>query len=163
MGRQGLRGGAQSTRPLGGTATGVMSALMAHQDLELACWAFGHLERDDVDGFLSYVDPEAEWHSYLPELEGAFHGHPGVREWWSVLRCVVLDLPPLVEDARDLGEWILLGARARGSRAESGASSAVEFWQLAKVPERQITHYAAFPSSEGALEAAGAARIPSLP
>jgi hypothetical protein len=122
---------------------------MAHQDLELAYWAFGHLQRDDVDGFLSYVDPEAEWHSYLPQVEGTFHGHEGVREWWSTLRSVVLDSPPLVEDAHDLGEWILLGAKAEG------VVNNAEFWQIVKVPERQITHYAAFPASEGAVEAAG--------
>jgi SnoaL-like domain len=123
---------------------------VAHQDLELAYWAFGHLQRDNVEGFLSYVDPEAEWHSYLPEVEGTFHGHEGVREWWSTLRGVVLDSPPLIEEARDLGEWILLGARV-----EAGRASGSDFWQIMKVPERQITHCAAFPSSEGALEAAG--------
>ena len=128
---------------------------MAHQDLELAYWAFGHLERDDLEGFLSYVDPEAEWHSYLARVEGTFHGHEGVRAWWSTLRGEVLDSPPLIEDARDLGEWILLGARAQESRPGADAVIAAEFWQLAKVPERQITHYAAFPSSEGALDAAG--------
>jgi len=128
---------------------------MAHQDIELAYWAFGHLQRDDVDGFLSYVAPEAEWHSYLPRVEGTFHGHQGVREWWSTLRSELVESPPWVEEARDLGEWILLGARAEGSRAE--ADGCGEFWQILKVPERQITHYAAFPSSEEAVGAAGTA------
>jgi ketosteroid isomerase-like protein len=61
---------------------------MSQENVELARRAYEALGRDDLDELLALVDPEVEWHSLVLEMEGTFHGHEGVRRWWTSLHSV---------------------------------------------------------------------------
>jgi hypothetical protein len=127
---------------------------MSQENVELAYRAYENLQRDDIEGFLSYVHPEAEWHSLVLQMEGTFHGHDGVREWWSNLRSAFPDWRPFLEEGRDLGaDWVLLHARAQARGAGSGVGIDGDFWQIGRIRRGQITHYAAFRTQQEALEA----------
>ena len=123
--------------------------------MDISHRAYGHLQRDDIEGFLTYVDPEAEWHSLVLEMEGTFHGHEGVREWWRNLRGAFPDWRPTLQEARDLGDWVLLHARAQASGAGSGVGIDQDFWQVGKIRDGRIVYYAAFRTEREALEAVG--------
>jgi ketosteroid isomerase-like protein len=128
---------------------------MSRENVELARRAYGHLQRNDIEGFLRYVDPDAEWHSLVLEIEGTFHGHEGVREWWGNLRDVFPDWWPTLQEVRDLDDWVLMHARATASGAGSSIGIDQDFWQVGKIRQGCIVYYAAFRTEREALKAAG--------
>ena len=129
---------------------------MSQENVNLAHRAYEHLQHDDIEGFLGYVGPGAEWHSLVLEMEGGtFHGHEGVREWWSSLRSVFPDWFPTVQEARDLGDWVLIRARAKANGTGSGLGIDNDFWQVARIDHGHIVYYAAYRSEREALEAVG--------
>ena len=124
------------------------------QNTELAYRAYEALQRDGVEAFLAYVHPDAEWHPLVLQLEGVFHGYDGVRQWWTNLLAVFPDWRPAIEDEpRELGDWVLIHARASGSGRGSGIGINDDFWQAARVRDGLIVWYGAFRTEEEALEA----------
>ncbi len=137
--------------PLAGSSA--ILAAMSRENVELAYRAYEAVERDGIEGFLEYVHPEAEWHSLVLQLEGVFHGHDGVREWWSSILTVFPDWRPSMEEPpRDLGDWVLIHARAKGNAVGSGIAIDDDFCQIAEVRDRLIVWYGSFRSEEEALE-----------
>ena len=82
----------------------------------IAQHAYAALSRGDLDGFLEHVDPEVEFSSLIAEAEGrAYHGHDGVRQWWSSvadflggLRFELVGYHDLAED-RGYAELVVVG------------------------------------------------------
>lgn len=129
---------------------------MSRENVELAYRAYDALQREGIEGFLTYVDPEAEWHSLVLQLEGVFHGHDGVRAWWKSILTVFPDWRPTMEEPpRDLGDWVLIHARAKARAAGSGIAIDDDFWQAAQVRDGLIVWYGSFRSEAEALEAVG--------
>jgi hypothetical protein len=128
---------------------------MAEDNVQLVYRAYEALQADDIETFLSFVDPEVEWHSLILEIEGKFHGHEGVREWWGSLRSVFPDWNPSIVEVRDLSEHVVIHARGVGSGAVSGVGIDDDFWQVAKLRENRIVWYRAVRTEREALEAAG--------
>jgi len=126
---------------------------MSQENLEVTRRAYAALQRDDIDAFLAYVHPDAEWHSLVLEMEGTFHGHDGVREWWSSLRAVFPDWAPSLVETRDLGEHVLAHASATASARESGVGIDENFWQAVELRDGLVVWYAAFRTEAEALEA----------
>jgi SnoaL-like protein len=54
-------------------------------DLEaIAREAYQALNDFDLEKFISLVDPDVEFGSLIAEVEGQrYHGHDGIRRWWS--------------------------------------------------------------------------------
>lgn len=136
---------------------------MSDENVDVAYRGYEALRANDLDRFLGYVDPEVEWHSLVLEIEGVFHGHEGVREWWTGLRSVFPDWQPSIVEVRDLGEHVIIHARALGSGAGSGVGIDDDFWQVARFREGRIVWYRAVRTEREALEAAGAAGSPEAP
>jgi ketosteroid isomerase-like protein len=128
---------------------------MSEENVEAARRCYAALRDDDIEGFLENVDPEAEWHSLILEIEGVFRGHEGIRRWWRDLRSVFPDWDPSIAEMRDLGDWVLVHAEGTGSGVSSGVGIADDFWQIARFRDRRIVWYGAFRSEREALEAAG--------
>jgi ketosteroid isomerase-like protein len=128
---------------------------MSQENVERARRAFAALQRDDIEEFLSYVDPEAEWNSLVLEMEGAFHGHDGVRQWWASLLAVFPDWRPTIVEVRDVDDCVLLHARGSGTGAGSGVGIDEDFWQVAQMQGGRIVWYGAFRTEQEALEAVG--------
>ena len=95
---------------------------MSQENVELVHRAYEALQADDIDAFLTFVHPDVEWHSLILEIEGVFHGHDGVREWWRGLRSVFPDWQPSVVEARDYGRHVVIHARGVQKRRLSLAA-----------------------------------------
>jgi ketosteroid isomerase-like protein len=128
---------------------------MSQENVELAHRVFEAFNRDDIETFLTYVDPDAEWHGRMGDMEGTDHGHDGVRQWWTSLFEVFPDWRPAIMDVRDLGDFVLVHARGVGSGAGSGAGIDEDFWQVAEVRGGRIVWYRAFRREAEALAAVG--------
>jgi ketosteroid isomerase-like protein len=126
---------------------------MSRENLEAAERGYAALQRDDLESFLAYVHPEAEWHSLVLEVEGVRYGHDGVRDWWAGLRAVFPDWSPEIIEVRDLGDWVVIHAQAKGSAERSGVGINADFWQAALMREGLIVWYGAFRTEAEALEA----------
>ena len=109
--------------------------------------------RRDFDAFLTYIDPEVEFRSHVLELEGAYHGHDGVRAWWDNVVAVFPDWSPLVEDAREIGDSVLVRVRAEGKGTGSGIPLERDIWQVAQVRGGRLKRWAFFRTEEEALKA----------
>jgi ketosteroid isomerase-like protein len=128
---------------------------MSQENLDLAHQAYAALQEGDFDEFLSYFDPEVEFKSLVLELEGVFHGHDGVRQWWEGLLAAFPDWNPSLLEVRDLDDRVLIHASATGRGAASGIGIEDDFWQLVEVRNGRVVSYAAFRTQAEALEAAG--------
>ena len=129
---------------------------MSAENVEIAQKAYAALrDGDDIDRFLTYLDPEVEWHSLILEIEGVFRGHAGVRRWWQELRSVFPDWDPSIAEIRDLGDWVLVHAVGSGSGSSSGIGLFEDFWQIARFRDGLVVWYGAFRTEDQALEAAG--------
>jgi ketosteroid isomerase-like protein len=121
---------------------------------ELAQLTYDRLRADDVEGFLEYVDPDAEWHSLFLEIEGVFRGHDGVREWWRALHTIFPDWDPSLVEIRDFGDVVVTQAAATGSGAASGVGLDNHFWQVVKLRDGKIVRYRAARTEAEAIEIA---------
>jgi ketosteroid isomerase-like protein len=127
---------------------------MSQENVDLALRAHEAFWRNDLDEFLACVDPEAEWHPLAHEIEGARHGHDGVRLWWAGLFAVFPDLRPSIAETRDLGDdFVLINMRGEGSGAESGVGIDLDLWQALEIRRGRIVWYRASRTAEEAFEA----------
>ena len=57
--------------------------------MEVAQRHFEAWQRDDFEAWLSFIDPDVEWLTAIERGLGhagnVFHGHEGMREFWSPL------------------------------------------------------------------------------
>jgi len=93
---------------------------VARSDIHVVCGSHEAFRRRDLDAFLEHMDPEVEFTSLVLEVEGAYRGHDGARAWWDDILAVFPDWQPQVEDARQIGERVLLKVRAEGAGTGSG-------------------------------------------
>ena len=83
---------------------------MAHTnepvDLDaIARAAYQALNDQDLERFISLIDPEVEFGSLIAEVEGQrYHGHEGIRRWWSEVIGSLTDLHFDVVDVHPLGD-----------------------------------------------------------
>ena len=87
---------------------------MSRENVEVVRGTFDAFQARDLDAFLSYMDPEVEYRSLVLEVEGVYCGHEGIRSWWESVLAVFPDWSPKIEDARDLGDRVLVRVRAEG-------------------------------------------------
>lgn len=126
---------------------------MSQENIEVVCGTHEAFQRRDLDAFLSYMDREIEFRSLVLEVEGIYHGHEGIRSWWENVLAVFPDWSPQVEDARDVGDRVLVRVRAEGSGTGSGIALERDFWQVADVRDGRVKSSAFFRTEQEALEA----------
>ena len=128
---------------------------MSQENVDLVRGCYEALAADDIEGFLAYLDPEIEFTSLILEIEGTFHGHGGVREWWTGLRSVFPDWYPSLVDVQTFGPWVVVHAQGSGSGGTSGVGVVGDFWQVGEVREGRLISYRGVRTEQEALEAAG--------
>jgi ketosteroid isomerase-like protein len=102
---------------------------MSEENVEAFKRAFDAINRRDVDGLLSEVDPEVEWHGAILMAMGGrqtvHRGHEGVREWLRDLYETLSDFQAEYPEIRDLGDRaVAIGrVRARGTASEAEIES----------------------------------------
>jgi ketosteroid isomerase-like protein len=109
--------------------------------------------RRDLEGFLSHHDAAVQFKSLVLEVEGVYHGLDGLRSWWETVLDVFPDWTPQIEDAREVGERVLLRVRVEGEGTGTGIGLERHAWNVVEVRDGRITSSAFFRTEEEALEA----------
>ena len=110
--------------------------------------------RRDLDAFVGYMHPDVEFTSLVLEVEGTYRGHEGVRSWWDNILGVFPDWQPWVEDAREVGDRVVLRIRAEGPGTGSGINVDRDIWEVADVRNGRLRSWKFFRTEREALEAA---------
>ncbi len=95
---------------------------MSQDNVEVARRAFDAFNRRDLDAFLALMDEEVEVGSRQVAIEGGYHGHQGVRRWWTDLLAAFPDYTAEVEELRDLGDVMLVRVRGSAQSAHGGSA-----------------------------------------
>lgn len=127
---------------------------MAESDIDVVCGSHDAFRRRDLDAFVEYMDPGIEFTSLVLEVEGTYRGHDGIRSWWNDILDVFPEWQPQVEDARQVGERVLLKVRAEGAGTGSGIDVDRAIWQVAEVRDGRIAAWRFFRTEDEALAAA---------
>ena len=126
---------------------------MTQADIDVIHASHEAFRRRDLDTFLSYVDPELEFRSLILEVEGVYHGHEGLREWWHNVLAVFPEWSPRAEDAREIGDSVLVRVRSEGQGTGSGIPLERDIWQVVQVRDGRLKSWAFFRTEAEALEA----------
>jgi SnoaL-like domain len=111
--------------------------------------------RRDWDGFLALIGDEIQVESRLVPMEGAYHGHEGLRRWWDNFLGTFPDYTIQVEELRDLGDVTLAQVRGWGHGAGSSTPLIDPFWQPLKWRDGRCVSWRNCSTEEEALEAVG--------
>jgi len=113
------------------------------------------LERGDVEAALEIVDDEVVWLAARSAVEGAYHGHDGIRRFMADNAENFERFEPDFRDVRDLGDRVLaigtIHVRGRGSGVEADIPAA----GIATFKEGRMVRWEDFRERRVALEAAG--------
>jgi ketosteroid isomerase-like protein len=109
----------------------------------------------DLNALLAVMDPEVEAHPRLASMEGSFHGHDGIRRWWTNLLDTFPDLAAEVVSMEDLGDLTLAAVHIRGHGVESDTPFDATFWQIARWRSGKCFWRATFNTRAEALASVG--------
>ena len=128
---------------------------MSEENVEAVRRAAEALNRLDADAILVLVDEKIVFEPLRSGVEGAFHGHEGIRKYvrdtaqsWSQFEVAYGEI-------RDLGDRVLATGRVWTRGRGSGVETEVRSAGLFTFREGRIVHYKDFGDAEAALEAAG--------
>ena len=127
------------------------------ENVDLVHRCYEALASEDIERFLTYLDPEIEFTSLVLEIEGTFRGHDGVRRWWTGLRSAFPEWNPSIVDVRAGGDYVVVRAHGAGVGGASGVGVDDEFWQVGEVRNGKLISYRAVRTEREAFEAAGLA------
>ena len=127
---------------------------MSQADIELVRDSHAAFRRRDLETFVEHMDPEIEFSSLILEVEGTYRGHDGIRSWWNDILAVFPDWQPQVEDAREVGDRVLLRVRAEGAGTGSGIDVDRVIWQVVDVRDGLLTSWKFFRTEQEAAAAA---------
>jgi ketosteroid isomerase-like protein len=102
---------------------------MSRDELDLTLLMYEVFNRRDLDAMLALMHDEVQIESRLVAMEGSYHGHEGVRRWWSNLLGVLPDYTGEVEELHELGDITLAKVRGRARGAASNTPVVETFWQ----------------------------------
>jgi ketosteroid isomerase-like protein len=116
--------------------------------------------RDDLDAFLTPLDPDIKWHTSIePFFEGresVFRGHDGIREFWKIYRGEAFQrLEIRMDEFRDVGESLLSLGEIKTIGQASQVQLTSEIAQLWTFRDGKIVSSNDFLSHAEGLKAAG--------
>jgi ketosteroid isomerase-like protein len=129
---------------------------VSQQNVEMLHEAVDAYSRRDVEAFLKNAHPDVEWYPFTAQAEGgeAYHGHEGVRRWWSNLVANVDEFEASVSECRDLGDTVIGFGRLRG-QFKSGVTIEVEIALVARYRNGLLVWGRVYRTRAEALEAVG--------
>jgi ketosteroid isomerase-like protein len=111
--------------------------------------------RGDIEAFLRVVDPDVVWLPQRSAMEGAYHGHDGVRKWFAQTRATFDLFEWDVREVRDLGERILAAGSVHIRGHRSSVETDIPFAGLFTFARGKVIRWEDFRDRRLALEAAG--------
>ena len=130
---------------------------MSQENVEIVRKGFEAANRGDIEGALTYLDPDFELRSaIIGGAEGnVFRGHDGFRRWYAESMESFEELTTELTDYRDLGDRIValghIHARGRGSGLDVDSPTGWVF----TVRRGKVVSAEGFLNPADALEAAG--------
>ena len=125
---------------------------MSEDNRRLAESAYAALNRRDLDGFLDLVHPEVEFGSLIAEADGrTWHGHDGVRDWWTTVVHSVGGLRFEPDRIESFGDDGITGMRIVGTI--EGVEVRQELWQAWRVRDGRVAWWHGFRTRAEAAEA----------
>ena len=128
---------------------------MSQGNGELAQQAFDAFNRRDLGAFLALMDADVEAGSRLVAMEGGYHGHDGIRQWWQNLLDTIPDYTLETVEARDLGHQTLTTLRTRGHGADSDTPVEDTVWVVVDWRDKKVVRWRVLSTEAEALEAVG--------
>jgi ketosteroid isomerase-like protein len=128
---------------------------MSQENVELAQQAFDAFNRRDLGAFLALMDADVEAGSRLVAMEGGYHGHDGIRQWWQNLLDAMPDYTLETVEARDLGHLTLTTLRTRGHGADSDTPVEDTVWVVVDWRDKKVVRWRVLSTEAEALEAVG--------
>ncbi len=128
---------------------------MSQENVDLTREAYAAFNRHDWDAFAALVDEAVEVESRLVAMEGGYHGHAGLRQWWDAVLEAMPDYTVEIEELRDLGDVTLAHSRGLGHGAASAAPVIDPFWHALRWRNRKIVWWRNCSTEAEALEAVG--------
>ena len=128
---------------------------MSQENIDLYRQAIDAMNRRDLDAFLAVMDDDVESGARIIAVEGALHGHAGVRQWWENWFAAFPDYRIEVTKIWDSGEVTIATLRALGHGAGSAVPLEDEIWQANRWRHGKVIWWHTFNTREEALKAVG--------
>ena len=130
---------------------------MSEENLEVGQRIVQAFNDGDVEAVLAEMHPDVEFIPRRAPVQGAFHGHEGIREFFADNAESFDVFHVTLEDARDHGDRVAgigtLRIRGKGSGAEAVVPTAV----VLTFAQGKVVRFEEFGERARALEAAGLA------
>src|SRR5918998_3215960 len=128
---------------------------MSQANVALAQQAFDAFNRRNLGAFLALMDADVEAGSRLVAMEGSYHGHHGIRQWWQNLLDAIPDYTLETVEARAVGHRTLTTLRTRGHGADSDTPVEDTVWVVVDWRDKKVVRWRVLSTEAEALEAVG--------
>ena len=128
---------------------------MSQENVEAFKHGLSAFNRRDLGALLELADADVEAVPLLVEMEGDYHGHAGMRRWWTNLLDVFPDFATEVVEVRDLGDLTLGTLRYRARSADTDTPVEARLWMVARWRSGKCVWWGTFGTEDEALEAVG--------
>jgi ketosteroid isomerase-like protein len=129
---------------------------MSQENVEAVRLALEAYEREGLDGYLRYLDPEIEWTSTDAYIERAtYRGHEGVRRYLGTMEAEFEEIRIEPVELIDAGEQVISSVRISGRGKGSGAPVELILISVGWLRDGVAYRIRNYPDMAAALEAAG--------
>ena len=113
--------------------------------------------RRDLDGALSYFEPDIEWEPYVNDPDaGTYRGREGVRRFWQEWFDAMADFRLRIDECIDAGDGRLVAVtQVRGTGRGSGVPVEATLFQVADTRDGKAYRVRMFGDRSAALKAVG--------
>jgi ketosteroid isomerase-like protein len=126
---------------------------MSDENVELARQAHDALNRRDLPALLALMHADVEAVPRVAVIEGAYHGHDGIRRWWEHLVGFLPDIVYDVTTVRDLGDLTVTTGRMRGRAAGSDTPIAEALWTVGEWRDGKCLWWGTYDTEAEAVQA----------
>jgi ketosteroid isomerase-like protein len=129
---------------------------MSQESVEALKRVIEAYNRRDIQPLLDSSHPAIEWYPFTAQVEGGepYHGHEGLRRWWTNVHAAFEEFEASIDEVRDLGETALALGHLR-ARFRSGVALDTEIGWVIRFRDGLGVWGRAYQSHGEALKAAG--------
>ena len=126
---------------------------MSQENIDATYRGLEAFNERDYDGYVALMTEDVEADSRLATMEGAFHGHDGIRRWLDSIFNTWPDVIASIGEAQDLGDVRLYSLTMRGRGAGSDVPLESKIWQVARWRGDKVCWWASFNTRDEARAA----------
>ncbi|MGH2979679.1 MAG: nuclear transport factor 2 family protein [Solirubrobacterales bacterium] len=125
--------------------------------IEVVYRGYDAFNRGDIEGSLTGLHPDIEWHTYIVPGPGGgvYHGHDGVRELWSDAERVFGGFKNVPERLFEAGDQVVAFVRVEGVGTQSGIPVQARIAHVLTLRDDRVIRVESFEDRDEALRVAG--------